>query len=419
MGSGKLPMRIAMIGPFGLRPKGTMAARALPLAQALAARGHAVTLILPPWSWPEDAGRTWEEGGVLIQNVALPPRLPLAGHTLLTARLVRRALAWQPDVIHCFKPKAYAGLAAWALYWLRRLGRTQARLVVDSDDWEGRGGWNEVERYTWAQKRFFAWQERWGLTHCDAVTVASRALETLAWSLGVPPKRVFYVPNGLWSAEPSTGLPSTGLKPGWLQHSIPGPQKIREEFGLGDGPVLLLYTRFVEFRPDRPIRVLKRVVSAVPTARLLVVGQGLRGEEAHLLQAAQAAGVQDHVIYASWLTGKALAHAFAAADLALYPYDDTLLNRTKCSAKLIDLMAAGVPVIADAVGQNVEYIVSGQSGVLVPPGDIEAMAAAAVELLCAPPNVRAALGQAAAQRVRQVFAWERLVLEVERAYGGQ
>ncbi len=413
MGSGKLPMRIAMIGPFGLRPKGTMAARALPLAQALAARGHAVTLILPPWSWPEDAGRTWEEGGVLIQNVALPPRLPLAGHALLTARLVRRALAWQPDVIHCFKPKAYAGLAAWAIYWLRQLGRTQARLVVDSDDWEGRGGWNEVEAYSGVQKRFFAWQERWGLTHCDAVTVASRALETLAWSLGVPPDRLFYVPNG-FSESSERGL----LKPGFSNPQASG-QIAREALGLGDGPVLLLYTRFVEFRPDRPIRVLKRVVSAVPAARLLVVGQGLRGEEAHLLQAAQAEGVQDHVIYAGWLTGKALAHAFAAADLALYPYDDTLLNRTKCSAKLIDLMAAGVPVIADAVGQNMEYIVSGQSGVLVPPGDIEAMAAAAVELLCAPPNVRAALGQAAAQRVRQVFAWERLALEVERAYGGQ
>jgi glycosyltransferase involved in cell wall biosynthesis len=408
MGSGKLPMRIAMIGPFGLRPKGTMAARALPLAQALAARGHAVTLILPPWNWPEDAGRTWEEGGVLIQNVALPPRLPLAGHALLTARLVRRALAWQPDVIHCFKPKAYAGLAAWTIYGLRRLGRTQARLVVDSDDWEGRGGWNEVEAYSGAQKRFFAWQERWGLTHCDAVTVASRALETLAWSLGVPPDRLFYVPNGFSAGAGDEG--HLGQASG---------QRAREALGLGDGPVLLLYTRFVEFRPDRPIQVLKRMVAAVPTARLLVVGQGLRGEEAHLLQAAQAAGVQDHVIYAGWLTGKALAAAFAAADLALYPYDDTLLNRTKCSAKLIDLMAAGVPVIADAVGQNVEYIVSGQSGVLVPPGDIEAMAAAAVELLCAPPNVRAALGQAAAQRVRRVFAWERLALEVERAYGGQ
>lgn len=402
-------MRIAMIGPFGLRPKGTMAARALPLAQALAARGHAVTLILPPWSWPQDAGRTWEEGGVLIQNVALPPRLPLASHALLTARLLRRVLAWQPDVIHCFKPKAYAGLAAWAIYWLQRLGRSRARLIVDSDDWEGRGGWNEVERYSWAQKRFFAWQERWGLRHCDAVIVASRALETLAWSLGVPPDRLFYVPNGFSQGSAHEGhLGQGGQANG---------QKIRKEFDLGDRPVLLLYTRFVEFRPERPIQVLKRVVSVVPAARLLIVGAGLHGEEAELLIAAQAEGLQDHVIYAGWLTGEALVGAFAAADLALYPYDDTLLNRTKCSAKLIDLMAAGVPVIADAVGQNVEYIVSGQSGILVPPGDIQAMAAAAVELLCAPPSVRAALGQAAAQRVRQVFAWERLVLEVERAYG--
>ncbi len=410
-------MRVAMIGPFGLRPKGTMVARALPLAQALAARGHAVTLILPPWSWPQEAGRTWEEGGVLIQNVALPPRLPLVGHVLLTARLVHRALAWQPDVIHCFKPKAYAGLAAWVIYWLQRLGRAHVRLVVDSDDWEGRGGWNEVERYSWAQKRFFAWQERWGLTHCDAVTVASRALQTLAWSLGVPPDRLFYVPNG-FSESSDRGL----LKPDFSSPQASNPQasgqQIRGEFGLGDRPVLLLYTRFVEFRPERPIQVLKRVVSAVPAARLLVVGQGLHGEEAHLLAAAQAEGVQDHVVYAGWLTGEALAGAFAAADLALYPYDDTLLNRTKCSAKLIDLMAAGVPVIADAVGQNVEYLVSGQSGILVPPGDIQAMAAAAVDLLCAPPAVRLALGQAAAQRVRRVFAWERLVLEVERAYGG-
>ena len=39
-------MRVVMIGPFGLRPRGTMSVRALPLAQALVAQGHAVTLLL-------------------------------------------------------------------------------------------------------------------------------------------------------------------------------------------------------------------------------------------------------------------------------------------------------------------------------------------------------------------------------------
>jgi glycosyltransferase involved in cell wall biosynthesis len=397
-------MRIAMIGPFGLRPKGTMAARALPLAHALAARGHAVTLVLPPWSWPEDAGQTWEDGGVTVQNVPLPPGLPVAGHGILATRLVRRTLAWRPDIVHCFKPKAYAGLAAWAMYWLQRSGRMRARLVVDTDDWEGAGGWNEVEDYSWAQRRFFAWQEPWGLTHSDAVTVASRALETLVWGLGVPPEKLFYVPNGY----PTGGWWSGGGGQG-------SGQAVRRRFGLGDGPVLLLYTRFIEFKPERAIEVLKRVVAALPGARLLVVGKGLRGEEADLLQLAQTAGLQDCVMYAGWAPIEEVPEVFTASDVALYLYDDTLVNRTKCSARLIDLMAAGVPVIADAVGQNLEYIHSGQSGILVTPGDVDAMAAWAVALLRDPPQAQA-LGRAGAERVRDAFAWEGLALEVERAY---
>jgi hypothetical protein len=170
-------MRVAMIGPFGVKPKGTMAVRALPLAKALARRGHQVALFLPPWSYPVDAGRMWEEENVRVENVAITPRFMIA------PRLVARALGWHPDVIHCFKPKAYAGLAAWLLWQMRRVGATRARLVIDEDDWEGAGGWNEIENYTWLQRSFFAWQEQWGLKHCDAVTVASRGLETIVWSL--------------------------------------------------------------------------------------------------------------------------------------------------------------------------------------------------------------------------------------------
>ena len=87
-----------MIGPFGLRPKGTMSVRALPMARALAAKGHQVHIIMPPWSYPQDSGREWEEGGVGIRNITLPPRLPLISHLIITWRLVRRALALRP---HC------------------------------------------------------------------------------------------------------------------------------------------------------------------------------------------------------------------------------------------------------------------------------------------------------------------------------
>ena len=152
-------MRLVFIGPFGLRPKRTMADRALPLAQALAQHGHTVRMILPPWNAPEDSGKTLTLGGVEVAHVKLPPRWPLLFHLLLTLRLLRAALNARADVIHVFKPKAHAGFALFALWLMRGLRLTRVRLVADEDDWEGAGGWNEREAYPAFAKRLFAWQE--------------------------------------------------------------------------------------------------------------------------------------------------------------------------------------------------------------------------------------------------------------------
>ena len=388
-----------MIGLFGLRPKGTMSARALPLAQALVARGHRVDIIMPPWSYPQDSGREWEEDGVSIRNVTLPPRLPLLWHLIVTWRLVRQALALRPDVVHCFKPKGYAGLAAMAVWFLKRLGLTKARLVVDSDDWEGKGGWNELEPYTGLQRRFFAWQERWGLTHCDALTVASRALETIVWSLGVAPGKVFYVPNGVVSSsESNTQYPISNIQ-------------------FTDHPTVLLYTRFFEFQVERVVGIFQRVLAEVPEARLLVVGKGFFGEEERLRELMQEAGIAEHLVYVDWVETDELPAYFAAADVAIYPYDDTLINRTKCSVKLIDLLAAGVPVVADDVGQNREYVVHGVSSLLVPVGETDTFASSVVELL-RDESLRAKLGRGARRRIFEEFNWGKLVARVEEAYWG-
>jgi glycosyltransferase involved in cell wall biosynthesis len=388
-------MRISMIGPFGLRPKGTMAVRALPMAKALVKRGHAVTLILPPCDFPQDAGRAFDDAGVQVENIALPRLLPLLFHINTTRRLVGRALAFQPDVIHCFKPKSYAGLAAWQLWQMKRAGLVKARLIVDADDWEGAGGWNDLEKYSWSQKRMFAWQERWGLTHNDGLTVASRALQSIAWSMGVRRERVAYVPNGI------------------AEHRIQN-----SEFRiLAPGSCILLYTRFFEFKVERVIEVLRRVIEHVPEARLLVVGKGFFGEEQRLLQLAESIGLKDRIEYTGWVEPTALLALFARADVAIQPFDDTLINRTKCSVKLTDLLAAGVPVVADAVGQNTEYIRHNETGLLVPGGDVPAMSEAVIKLL-RDPDQRRRLSVNAANDVRARFDWNRLVESVERIYRG-
>jgi len=98
------------------------------------------------------------------------------------------------------------------------------------------------------------------------------------------------------------------------------------------------------------------------------------------------------------------------------PFDDTLVNRTKCSARLVELMAAGLPVVAEAVGQNREYIEADVSGLLAPPGDVEAFATAIITLL-EDPEHRQQLANAARRRIAGHFTWQHLASGIEEAYG--
>jgi glycosyltransferase involved in cell wall biosynthesis len=406
-------MNIVFIGPFGLQPKATMSTRAVPLAQALAGRGHAVTVLIPPWDDPERSGQTWEEAGVQVVNVALPRglfRLPLLFHLLLTRSLVARALALQPDVIHFFKPKAYAGLAHLVLWWLRRLGGVSVRLVVDTDDWEQT--WNEILPYATIQKKFFTWQEKWGLDHADAITVASRALESLvATQNGRDPSRIFYVPNGCF------GQRGKGIEEPGSIFSSPLPPSAPAPLLRNSAPTILLFSRFLEFRLERIVTLVKQVATQLPEARWLMIGRGLQGEEKILEAKLTQAGLAQYTHFTGWLPFDQLPAHFQTADVAVYPYDDTLLNRTKCSIKLIHLLAAGLPVVADAVGQNCEYIQSGVSGILVPAEDDAVFSEAMVTLL-QEPETRQRLGQAAAQTIQEKFTWSILSQSVERAYYG-
>jgi glycosyltransferase involved in cell wall biosynthesis len=208
---------------------------------------------------------------------------------------------------------------------------------------------------------------------------------------------------------------------------------------MAPAPCILLYTRFFEFPVPRVVEVFRRVRRQVPDARLLVVGEGLFGEEEELFRLATEFGLAvarpqstaaqcppgpsldvgdsgSDVVYAGWVPREMLPGYFAQADVAIYPFDDTLVNRTKCAVKLGDLLAAGLPVVAEAVGQNREYIHHGETGLLVQPGDCPSFADAIVRLLGDVP-LRKRLGEAAARDVHERFAWDKLIDAVERAYG--
>lgn len=385
-------MNVVMLGPFGLHPKGTMRARALPAARALARRGHRVTVVMPPWHTPGEAGRAWADGesGVALEYVSLSGLgLPLVGHLIVASRMARRARALGAEVVHAFKPKAYSGLAATWLQLASRGGR-RAAVVMDTDDWEGPGGWNDLEPYGAAQRRLFAWQERHGLRRARLVTVASRELETLAWALGVPRSRVVYAPNALDRLPP-------------------------EESHDGEAPRLLLYTRFFEFALERPLEVLSIVRRHHPTARLAVVGRGLFGEEKRFAEIAAGRGLADAVEMHGWLEPDRARALFGGCRVALYPFDDTLVNRTKSPVKLLELMGSGLPVVAEAVGELREVIQHGRSGLLAASGDVAALGALAAQLLAEPERARR-LGEGARARIAERYLWDDRVADLTAAY---
>jgi len=390
-------LNIVIIGPFAFQPKGTVSARAFPIARALVRRGHRVTILMPPYDHLEDSGRAWEQAGVRLEN--MPLRRNDSWHQLsVPMQMARRATRLQPDVVHVFKPIGYGGLAGVYVRWFSR-----RPLVLDTDDWEGAGGWNDVNPYPWLWKRLFDRQERWLARHADSVTVASQTLRAQVWGFGVDPARVVYLPNG----------PDPAL---WQQAGVSEEQKaeIRARLGVGNAP-LALYLGHIPYGNDLDLALdaLAQLRDRLPEARLVIAGAG---DGLPALQAqAQVAGVADRVAFPGWIEHAQAPLYLASADAIVNPYRDTLINRAKCAGKVVAAMAMGKAVVTSRVGQNLEYIEDGRSGLLTEPGDAAGLAQALLAVL-SDREWAEELGRNARQRIWERFDWDARVRDVERAY---
>ena len=394
-------MNVVMVGSFGLDAKGTMSARALPLARALTRRGHRIKLVLPAWDSPADSGRAWVDAGVEIQCVSLDGT-PIPRSSIRVARrLVEAALVDDPDLLHLFKPIGYSGIAGM---WVARKRRRPV-LIYDLDDLEGRGGWGSIVSRWPGEIWFREWQERWALRDADGLTVASQYLYEMARSAGMPAERVAWIPNGCDARGPEVGSAE------WARRREAA--RTRHNLKIG-APVVLWSTRFHEVSLDRVIRILSRVVEALPNVRILVAGQGR--EEAdwrHLVETN--AGLRDNVACLGWLPAEEWEDLVLAADVGILPLDDTVINQARCPAKIPRMMALGLPLVVDDVGEASTYIANGETGCLVLPGDDNAFVEAALDLVELPAR-RQSFSLEAGRRAARKRNWDILSNSVDWAY---
>ncbi len=173
-----------------------------------------------------------------------------------------------------------------------------------------------------------------------------------------------------------------------------------------NGPVLVASGRLER---DKGFDVALRALAQVD-ARLVLAGSGPMEQELHGLAASL--GVADRVDFVGAKTPEELAELVPTADVYLFP----TIREEAAPLVLPEAMACGVPVIASRIGGIPEVIDRpGENGVLVPPGDADALAGATSQLL-ADDDLRRSMGDAARARILDEYTLERMIERTVEVY---
>jgi len=179
--------------------------------------------------------------------------------------------------------------------------------------------------------------------------------------------------------------------------------------GFGVAPASLLIGSIADVIREKGlihlVRALLPVRRVVPAARLLVVGGRSASYRAEIERAADQLGVASMITWAGWRSD--VADIMQALDVFVLPSLEENFPLV-----IAEAMAAGLPVVATAVGGVPECVSAGETGVLVPPADADALADALIGLL-RDASLRRRLGEAAQERVRRLFAPEVQVPRIE------
>lgn len=178
-------------------------------------------------------------------------------------------------------------------------------------------------------------------------------------------------------------------------------------------PMIANVGRLVPWKGHDPfIRAMAEVVRVYPQARAVIVGAADPGNleyYASLQQLVATLRLSDNVLFSGWRSD--VPAIMASSDVVVH----SASKPEPFGRVVVEAMAAGRPVVATDAGGVVEIVDDGETGVLVPPGDVPTMADAIVSLLRDSAAAKQ-MGRRAQERVANRFSVERHVSAVQAMY---
>ncbi len=185
---------------------------------------------------------------------------------------------------------------------------------------------------------------------------------------------------------------------------------LRRRWGVADAPLILTVARLVPHKgQDMGIQALSMLARDFPELRYILVGDG---DDAPRLRAlAEASGVAGRVGFVGPMRDDELPEAYATSTIYLGASRvDKEINVEGFGISFLEAAASGLPSVAGDSGGVRSAVRDGETGILVPPTDAEAVAGAIRSLLLNPDR-RARMGRAARHAVETHYNWDRVARE--------
>lgn len=339
------------------------------LARAFAARGHECTIAsLFPGS---DLAGNLPDWGIEFKEVGVRSRRDPVAAGMKVARLIRRG---KYDVVqaHLLSSAIASGLS-------RTLAEGPGRVVVlhdldfKSDPPRSLRKKAFVSLHLFCLRRFID----------GIVAVSDSIARHYQNEMGI--KSISVIPNSIELGSP-------------VETFLAGREKLRKDLALDDDSgTLVCSARMVEQKGHLVLlRALEILSYKGLRPRLILIGSGPL--ESDIRKAVKDAGLEDQVIMTGNMPYEEALKHMAAADLYVSPS-----LQEGFGLALAEAMALGVPPVATAVDGVLRVVEDGVSGVLMPPGDPEALAST-VERVLRDRGLRQRLQQAAPERIRKCFS---------------